>query len=105
MAVFNTLLPVVRGQRLGLFSGSGVGKSTLLARLATGLETDVVVIAMIGERGREVREFIDRVLGPMGMARAVVVAATSDQSPMRSDTTRRPCMASSQPGSSSRTAR
>ncbi|RPE64611.1 flagellum-specific ATP synthase [Pacificibacter maritimus] len=82
LAVFNTLLPIVRGQRIGLFAGSGVGKSTLLAKLATGLHTDVVVIAMIGERGREVREFVERVLGPEGMKRAVVVAATSDQSPL-----------------------
>lgn len=82
MAVFNTLLPIVRGQRIGLFAGSGVGKTTLLARLAIGLNTDVVVIAMIGERGREVREFIERVLGPAGMARAIVVAATADTSPL-----------------------
>ncbi|GAA3858992.1 FliI/YscN family ATPase [Celeribacter arenosi] len=82
LAVLNTLLPVVRGQRVGLFAGSGVGKSTLLAKLATGLQADVVVIAMVGERGREVREFIDRVLGPEGMRRTIIVAATSDQSPM-----------------------
>ena len=82
LAVFNTLLPIVRGQRIGLFAGSGVGKSTLLAKLARGVQADVVVIAMIGERGREVREFIERVLGPEGMKRAVVVAATSDQSPL-----------------------
>ncbi|WP_417278562.1 FliI/YscN family ATPase [Celeribacter sp.] len=82
LAVFNTLLPIVRGQRVGLFAGSGVGKSTLLAKLATGLQADVVVIAMIGERGREVREFLDRVLGPTGLKRSVIVAATSDQSPM-----------------------
>ncbi|PZX10068.1 FliI/YscN family ATPase [Celeribacter halophilus] len=82
LTVFNTLLPIVRGQRVGLFAGSGVGKSTLLAKLATGLQADVVVIAMIGERGREVREFLDRVLGPAGLKRSVIVAATSDQSPM-----------------------
>lgn len=82
LAVFNTMLPIVRGQRIGLFAGSGVGKSTLLAKLATGLQADIVVIAMIGERGREVREFIDRVLGPEGMKRSVIVAATSDQSPL-----------------------
>ena len=82
MAVFNTLLPIVRGQRIGLFAGSGVGKSTLLAKLARGVNADVVVIGLIGERGREVREFVERVLGPEGMARAVVVAATSDQSPL-----------------------
>ena len=78
--VFNPLRPLVRGQRIGLFAGSGVGKSTLLAALAQKVEADVVVIAMVGERGREVREFVDRVLGPEGMARAVIVAATSDQS-------------------------
>jgi len=82
LACFNTLLPIVRGQRIGLFAGSGVGKSTLLAKLAIGIQADVVVIAMIGERGREVREFVDRVLGPVGMKRAIVVAATSDTSPM-----------------------
>ena len=82
LAVFNTLLPLVRGQRIGLFAGSGVGKSTLLAKLARGVHADVVVIALIGERGREVREFIERVLGVEGMRRAVVVAATSDQSPL-----------------------
>jgi len=87
MAVFNTFLPIVRGQRVGLFSGSGVGKSTLLGRLALGLQADVVVVAMIGERGREVREFIERVLGAKGMQRAIIVAATSDQSAL----TRRRC--------------
>lgn len=82
LALFNTMLPIVRGQRLGLFSGSGVGKSTLLARLATGVEADIVVVALIGERGREVREFVDRVLGPAGMEKAIIVAATADQSPL-----------------------
>jgi flagellum-specific ATP synthase len=82
LSVFNTMLPIVRGQRIGLFAGSGVGKSMLLAKLARGVHADVVVIALIGERGREVREFIERVLGTAGMARAVVVAATSDQSPL-----------------------
>jgi flagellum-specific ATP synthase len=82
MAVFDTLLPLVRGQRIGLFAGSGVGKSRLLARFARGVEADVVVIALIGERGREVREFAEGVLGAAGMARAVIVAATSDQSPL-----------------------
>jgi len=82
IATFNTLLPVVRGQRIGLFAGSGVGKSTLLAKFANGIQADVVVIALIGERGREVREFVDHTLGQDGMARSVVVAATSDQSPL-----------------------
>ncbi|MBL9051726.1 MAG: FliI/YscN family ATPase [Tabrizicola sp.] len=82
VAVFDTLLPLVRGQRIGLFAGSGVGKSSLLARFARGVEADVVVIALVGERGRELREFTERVLGPAGMARSVVVTATSDQSPL-----------------------
>jgi flagellum-specific ATP synthase len=82
VSVFDTLLPLVRGQRIGLFAGSGVGKSSLLARFARGVEADVVVIALVGERGRELREFTERVLGPVGMARSVVVTATSDQSPL-----------------------
>ncbi|MBU2956895.1 FliI/YscN family ATPase [Paracoccus sp. 1_MG-2023] len=82
LAVFDTLLPLVAGQRIGLFAGSGVGKSTLLAQMARGVQADVVVIAMIGERGRELREFVERTMGPEGMARTVVVAATSDQSPL-----------------------
>jgi flagellum-specific ATP synthase len=81
-AAFDTLLPLVRGQRIGLFAGSGVGKSSLLARFARGVTADVVVIALVGERGRELREFTERVLGPAGMARSVVVTATSDQSPL-----------------------
>ena len=87
LAVFDTLLPLVRGQRMGLFAGSGVGKSTLLSSLARGVSADVVVIGLIGERGRELREFVEEVLGEEGMARSVVVAATSDQSPL----TRRRC--------------
>ncbi|MFN0114011.1 MAG: FliI/YscN family ATPase, partial [Paracoccaceae bacterium] len=79
-AVFDTLLPIARGQRIGLFAGSGVGKSSLLARFARGVEADLVVIALIGERGREVREFVEETLGPEGLARAVLVVATSDQS-------------------------
>jgi flagellum-specific ATP synthase len=82
MRVFNTLLPLVRGQRIGLFSGAGVGKSTLLARFAKGVDADVVVVGLVGERGRELREFTERVLAPAGMARSVVVAATSDRAPM-----------------------
>ena len=80
LSVLNTILPVVQGQRIGLFSGSGVGKSTLLAKLAQSMEADVVVMALIGERGREVNHFVEQVLGSEGMQRAVVVAATSDQS-------------------------
>ncbi|RWR30857.1 FliI/YscN family ATPase [Sinirhodobacter populi] len=82
LCAFNTMLPLVRGQRIGLFAGSGVGKSTLLAQFARGVSADVVVLALIGERGRELREFIEKVLGPEGMARSVIVAATSDQSPL-----------------------
>lgn len=73
------LITVGRGQRVGIFAGSGVGKSTLLGMVARGTEADVNVIALVGERGREVREFIERDLGPDGLARSVVVVATSDQ--------------------------
>lgn len=67
------------GQRVGIFSGSGVGKSTLLGMIARHVKADINVIALIGERGREVKEFIDKQLGPQGLARSVVVAAASDQ--------------------------
>ena len=82
MAVFNTLLPIVRGQRLGLFAGSGVGKSNLLGHLGRNMQADVVVFALIGERGRELRDFVENVLGPEGMRRSIIVAATSDRSPL-----------------------
>ena len=82
MAALNTLLPIVQGQRVGLFAGSGVGKSNLMGHLARHMQADIVVIAMIGERGRELRSFIEDVLGPEGMARSVIIAATSDQSPL-----------------------
>ena len=75
----DTLLTIGRGQRVGIFAGSGVGKSTLLGMVARQMRADVNVIALIGERGREVREFIDRNLGSAGLARSVVVVATSDQ--------------------------
>lgn len=80
LAAFNTFLPLVRGQRLGLFSGSGVGKSTLLGTLARRVEADVIVVALVGERGREVGSFVSETLGPEGLARSVIVTATSDQS-------------------------
>ncbi len=74
----DTFIPVGRGQRLGLFAGSGVGKSTLMGMMARNAEADVVVIGLVGERGREVREFIEKDLGEEGLARSVVVVATSD---------------------------
>jgi flagellum-specific ATP synthase len=73
------LLTVGRGQRIGIFAGSGVGKSTLLGMIARNTEADVNVIALVGERGREVREFLEKDLGEAGLARSVVVVATSDQ--------------------------
>lgn len=82
LGIFDTMLPIARGQRIGIFAGSGVGKTSLLASLAKGLEADVVVIGLIGERGRELRDFVEETLGEEGMNRAVVVAATSDQSPL-----------------------
>jgi flagellum-specific ATP synthase len=77
--VLDLFTPICSGQRLGIFAGSGVGKSTLLAMLAVAPDFDTVVIGLVGERGREVREFLDDTLGP-GRARAVVVVATGDES-------------------------
>ncbi len=74
------LLTIGRGQRMGIFSGSGVGKSTLLGMIARHASADVNVIALLGERGREVKDFIERALGPQGLARSVLVVATGDQS-------------------------
>lgn len=78
----NTLFTVGRGQRMGLFAGSGVGKSVLMGMMTKYTEADVTVVGLIGERGREVREFIERILGSEGMARSVVVAAPADESPV-----------------------
>ena len=78
----DTLLPLCRGQRLGIFAGSGVGKSSLLAMLARHVAVDVIVIGLIGERGKEVNEFLEDTLGPDGMARAVTIIATSDEPPL-----------------------
>jgi flagellum-specific ATP synthase len=75
----DTLVPVGRGQRLGVFAGSGVGKSSLLSMMTRGSDADVTVLALVGERGREVREFLEDDLGPEGLARSVVVVATSDE--------------------------
>lgn len=78
----NGLLTIGKGQRVGIMAGSGVGKSVLLGMMAKHTTADVNVIALIGERGREVREFIERDLGPEGLARSVVIVATSDKSPL-----------------------
>ena len=78
----NALLTVGRGQRMGLFAGSGVGKSVLLGMMARYTEAEVIVVGLIGERGREVKEFIEQILGEEGMRRAVVVAAPADTGPL-----------------------
>ncbi|MFK8043153.1 MAG: flagellum-specific ATP synthase FliI, partial [Congregibacter sp.] len=78
----NGLLTMGKGQRLGLFAGSGVGKSTLLGMMTRHTEADVIVVGLVGERGREVREFIEDILGPEGLARAIVVATPADYPPL-----------------------
>ncbi len=78
----NAMLTVGQGQRMGLFAGSGVGKSVLLGMMTRGTTADVVVVGLIGERGREVKEFIEEILGAEGRARSVVVAAPADASPL-----------------------
>ena len=80
--VLDTLVPCGRGQRLGIFAGSGVGKSTLMSMITRGTSAELNVVALVGERGREVREFIEHDLGPEGLARSVVVVATSDTPPL-----------------------
>ena len=80
--VVDGLLTVGKGQRMGIFSGSGVGKSTLLSMIARNTSADVTVLALVGERGREVREFLERDLGEEGLKRSVLVVATSDEPPM-----------------------
>ncbi|MBZ0257595.1 FliI/YscN family ATPase, partial [bacterium] len=80
--VIDSMLTWGRGQRLGVFAGSGVGKSTLMGMIARSTEAEVNVIALIGERGREVREFIEKDLGEEGMARSVLIVATSDNPPL-----------------------
>ena len=78
----NSMLTVGRGQRMGLFAGSGVGKSVLLGMMARYTSADVIVVGLIGERGREVKEFIEQILGEEGLARSVVVAAPADMPPL-----------------------
>jgi flagellum-specific ATP synthase len=78
----NGLLTVGRGQRIGLFAGSGVGKSVLLGMMARYTAADIIVVGLIGERGREVKEFIERILGREGLARSVVVAVPADHPPL-----------------------
>jgi flagellum-specific ATP synthase len=75
----DTLVPCGRGQRIGIFAGSGVGKSSILSMIVRGTDAPICVLALVGERGREVREFVERDLGPAGLARSVVVVATSDE--------------------------
>ena len=78
----DALTPCGRGQRLGIMAGSGVGKSSLLSMIARGTDAEISVIALVGERGREVREFLENDLGPEGLARSIVVVATSDEPPV-----------------------
>ncbi|MGY6151330.1 type III secretion system ATPase SctN [Paraburkholderia graminis] len=78
--IVDGMMTLAEGQRMGIFAPAGVGKSTLLGMFARGAQCDVTVIALIGERGREVREFVELILGPEGMARSIVVCATSDRS-------------------------
>jgi flagellum-specific ATP synthase len=78
----NALLTMGKGQRIGLFAGSGVGKSTLLGMMTRHTEADVIVVSLVGERGREVREFVDDILGKGGMSKAIIVATPADDLPL-----------------------
>jgi flagellum-specific ATP synthase len=82
VAVLNCFATCRAGQRIGLFAGSGIGKSSLLAMLARYADCEIIVLALVGERGREVREFLEDDLGPEGLARSVIVTATSDMQPL-----------------------
>ncbi len=82
IAGLDIFVPLCQGQRVGVFAGSGVGKSTLMAMLARNTNADVVVIGLVGERGREVQEFIDEDLGPEGLKKSVIVVATGDEAPL-----------------------
>ena len=82
IGAINAITPLGRGQRVGIMAGSGVGKSVLMGMMTKHTNADVVVIALIGERGREVKDFVEDTLGPEGLKRAVVVAATSDSPPL-----------------------
>ena len=80
--VIDSMMTLGRGQRMGIFAGAGVGKTTLLGMLCRASDADVNVVALVGERGREVNEFVRDALGPDGLARSVIVVATSDQPPL-----------------------
>ena len=82
VTAINACITVGQGQRMGLFAGSGVGKSVLLGMMTRGTDADVIVVGLIGERGREVKEFIQEILGEEGLQKSVVVAAPADQSPL-----------------------
>jgi len=82
IGALDTMLPLARGQRIGVFAGSGVGKTSLLSEIGREAEADHIVFALIGERGRELMHFVNTSLGPEGLARSVLVCATSDQSPL-----------------------
>ena len=78
----NTFLTICKGQRMGIFAGSGVGKSTLMSMMAMNTNSDIPVIGLIGERGKEAKEFVEDVLGDEGLKKSVLVLATSDESPL-----------------------